>query len=245
MINRSLRIAVLVCALPLVHPLCAQTKAEKEAAVMKYKDKLLVVKKAGLFIGFGCTPLLAAPLGGPEGNLGNFITDSEHSRVINPLKCGEEPIRKGEVLMISAVRLFSTSRQSFGVPKGAYLEFTVQLVSPHSVTRGMGAFAHQSVEFGKTFIEIRAGDGKDFSGRDALSAEWFMLFDSQAAIDAAQLGNTESGVFVDQVKAGMSFKEVEEALGVPQTRVDLGEKVLYRYKDMTVEFHDGKVTDVR
>ena len=43
----------------------------------------------------------------------------------------------------------------------------------------------------------------------------------------------------------MSFAEVESALGVPQTRVDLGEKVLYKYKDMTVEFHDGKVTDVR
>jgi len=25
----------------------------------------------------------------------------------------------------------------------------------------------------------------------------------------------------------------------------LGEKVLYKYKDMTVEFRDGKVTDVR
>lgn len=45
--------------------------------------------------------------------------------------------------------------------------------------------------------------------------------------------------------AGMSFAEVESALGVPQTRVDLGDKVLYKYKDMTIEFHDGKVTDVR
>ena len=43
----------------------------------------------------------------------------------------------------------------------------------------------------------------------------------------------------------MSFAEVEADLGVPQTRVDLGEKVLYKYKDMTVEFHDGKVIDVR
>jgi hypothetical protein len=44
----------------------------------------------------------------------------------------------------------------------------------------------------------------------------------------------------------MSFAEVEAALGLPETRVDLGEKVLYKYKNMTtVEFHDGKVTDVR
>jgi hypothetical protein len=43
----------------------------------------------------------------------------------------------------------------------------------------------------------------------------------------------------------MSFAEVEDALGLPVTRVDLGEKVLYKYKDTTVEFHDGKVVDVR
>lgn len=48
-----------------------------------------------------------------------------------------------------------------------------------------------------------------------------------------------------EVKLGMTPAEVESALGLPETKVDLGEKVLYKYKDMTVEFHDGKVTDVR
>jgi hypothetical protein len=47
------------------------------------------------------------------------------------------------------------------------------------------------------------------------------------------------------LKLGMTFAEVEGVLGQPETRVDLGPKVLYKYKDMTVEFHDGKVTDVR
>ena len=48
-----------------------------------------------------------------------------------------------------------------------------------------------------------------------------------------------------EVKAGMTFAEVESALGLPVTKIGLGEKTLYKYKDMTVEFHDGKVTDVR
>jgi hypothetical protein len=47
------------------------------------------------------------------------------------------------------------------------------------------------------------------------------------------------------VRLGMTPAEVESALGPPQTRVDLGPKVLYKYKDMTFEFRDGKVTDVR
>jgi ACT domain-containing protein len=33
--------------------------------------------------------------------------------------------------------------------------------------------------------------------------------------------------------------------GYRQRKVDLAEKVLYKYKDMTVEFHDGKVSDVK
>jgi hypothetical protein len=49
---------------------------------------------------------------------------------------------------------------------------------------------------------------------------------------------------VKLTKAGMSFAEVEKAIGSPQSKVDLGEKVLYKYKDMTVEFQDGKVTGV-
>ena len=48
-----------------------------------------------------------------------------------------------------------------------------------------------------------------------------------------------------QLKLGMTPAEVETVLGQPETRVDLGPKVLYKYKEMTVEFHDGKVADVR
>ena len=43
----------------------------------------------------------------------------------------------------------------------------------------------------------------------------------------------------------MTPPEVEAALGLPETTVDLGEKVLYEYKNMTVEYHDGEVTDVK
>ena len=48
-----------------------------------------------------------------------------------------------------------------------------------------------------------------------------------------------------EVKLGMTPAEVEAALGSPETKADLGEKVLYRYKDMTVEFRAGKLTDAR
>ena len=90
------------------------------------------------------------------------------------------------------------------------------------------------------------GNPEDRARFEGLVAGWLALFDTAEAAQAAQIGNTASGVYVHQVKAGMSCAEVEAALGLPETRVDLGEKVLYKYKDMTtVEFHGGKVTDVR
>jgi hypothetical protein len=117
-------------------------------------------------------------------------------------------------------------------------------VSPHAIERGVGAFDHQSLEQGKACLVFSGGkDGKDLTTEDSLAAQWFAPYASMA--EAAKFGNTASGVFVQQVKAGMSFAEVESALGLPQTRVDLGQKVLYKYKDMTVEFQDGKVSDVR
>jgi hypothetical protein len=231
-----------VTLVALVYPVQAQTKAEKEAAVLKYKDKFLVVKKEGLYLGVVGEGMCRPGMGGSS--VANFIEDAERSKVWDGLRCGTEPIHKGEVLKIYDVHVVKAGS---GADKGPHLSLIVGNVSPHSITRGIGAFAHQSVERGATNMLIRAGNGKDFNA-DAvteLTEQWFMRFDNQAAVDAARLGNTETGVFVNQVKLGMSFAEVEKQLGVPQTRVDLGEKVLYKYKDMTVEFHDSKVTDVR
>jgi len=47
------------------------------------------------------------------------------------------------------------------------------------------------------------------------------------------------------VKLGMTASEVEASMGPPGSRVDSGDRVLYKYRDMTIEFRDGKVVDVR
>jgi hypothetical protein len=56
---------------------------------------------------------------------------------------------------------------------------------------------------------------------------------------------TEILIKVQTLFKQMTVAQVESALGVPESRVDLGEKVLYKYAEITVEFHDGKVTDIR
>lgn len=234
-----LRIAAAAFMVVLVHPIQAQSKTEKDAAVLKYQGKFLIAKKDGIVVG----PFVKGTWYGPGyGGAGNVVNDGGVIQAIP----GTALVRKGEGLKITAVRLINVRKASHGFKKGGYLHLTVENLSPHAVTRGIGAFAHQSMELGGAYIAIHAGpSGVGFAAADALAAQWFTLLDGTNPADAAQLGNTAAGIFVNQVKLGMSFAEVESALGVPQTRVDLGEKVLYKYKDMTVEFHDGKVTDVR
>ena len=217
--NEKAFFAFAVCLL-----VCQQATAiDKEGLLSKYRNKFVVVAKEGL------STCLHGPL--ESAAMSIIINKLGGAEVKFALGCPVEPIHKGEVLKVS--------RTSFA---GGYLHIEVKTVSPHSATRGIGAFAHQSVEMGIATISI-ASDKGDVDKADALAAQWLMPFDTTA--EAASFGNTSSGVFVKQVKAGMSFAEVESALGVPLTRVDLGEKVLYKYKDMTVEFHDGKVADVR
>ncbi len=48
-----------------------------------------------------------------------------------------------------------------------------------------------------------------------------------------------------EISLGMTIAEIESILGPPETKVSLGEKMIYKYESMTVEFVDGKVADVK
>ena len=47
-----------------------------------------------------------------------------------------------------------------------------------------------------------------------------------------------------QIKLGMTIQEVKDGFGEPDSIVDLGSKVIYKYKDLKVTFVNGKVSDV-
>jgi hypothetical protein len=195
----------------------------------------------------------------PEGDSKSVTIIDQNGRAVywpgNTLQralqnCQLDPLHKGEIVRVS--------RADIGY---GYLQLQVKTTSPHTDTRGIGAFEHRELHGGDVLLTFMpdqvpiigkrphkgpgVGSPEDRARVEALVVRWLALFDTAEAAQAAQIGNTATGVYVHQVKAGMSFSEVEAALGVPETRVDLGEKVLYKYKDMTIEFHDGKVTDVR
>jgi hypothetical protein len=72
--------------------------------------------------------------------------------------------------------------------------------------------------------------------------KYLKCFKSEAdAIAFSKQGGQES----ISIKLGMTEAEVVAAMGVPEKKVDLGEKITLVYKDMTIVLTAGKVSDVQ
>jgi hypothetical protein len=233
--KRHVRLTLLLLSLCL--PVFATDKKDLSE---RYKGKYLVVLREGLAVGM-CADLPETPSGNAldvriTGESAEFYPQTGMSAGMTG--CGviiPEPLHKGEVVLAR----FTWFRRL----RGGYFTITVQNLTAHQVKRGGGASRHEHLKYGRADLIFETSDPKDYDAVASLVEKWLKPFDTRA--EAAQFGNTASGVYVREVKLGMSFAEVEAALGPPQTRVDLGEKVLYKYKDMTVEFHNSKVTDVK
>jgi len=217
----------------------AKDRATGELA-QSYKGKFLVVMRDGLAVGTcegyrpspvseRVPPTLHVEIDGDkvEYHAQTGITTQAHGcAAILP-----EPLLKGEVLYVRGV---ST--------RGESLMLWAETLSLHQVDAER-AHERSHMEQGAAEFRFKIPKSAGVYYTQHLVETWLKPFDTRA--QAAQFGNTAGGAFVKQVKAGMSFAEVESVLGLPQTRVDLDSKVLYKYKDMTVEFHGGKVVDVR
>jgi hypothetical protein len=219
--------------------------AHDKGLVDQYKDKFVVVQREGLAVAIcGSQPNARVR---PVTVLidGDHVEYDKKSALMKfalampkdeyDTTCDDvvsEPVHKGEVLSVHRVRIAHQR-----------LDLEVRAISPHAVTRGEGAFQHESLERGSAIFAFQQPDPKNPNSVTSEVDTWLKSFDTEA--EAAQFGNTASGAFVKEVKLGMTPADVEAVMGPPITKADLGEKVLYKYKDMTVEFHNGKVTDVR
>ncbi len=123
----------------------------------------------------------------------------------------------------------------------------LQTAFPASVSRGIGAFAHSSAEFGAMSLRIRLSDPERVGLIESALGQWLTQADSlESATElSAKLQHSQAEGAVKQIKLGMTFEDVEGIMGVPDTRADLGHKMLFKYPGMTVVFEDGKVVDVQ
>jgi hypothetical protein len=67
----------------------------------------------------------------------------------------------------------------------------------------------------------------------------------QAAPDQGQQQQPAAQADPVSIEKGMTVDQVEAAMGKPEKKVTLGNKVIYYYKDMKVIFLSGKVSDVQ
>jgi hypothetical protein len=230
--KQLLAIIVSMCLIASAHSI------DKKAVEAKYKGKFVTANREGLAVGL-CNmetnpstlssdyvpPLvvridgLSAKYKAEDAGFGTFF--SACKSVI------AESVNPGELLQVDNV-----------VARGKTLGLLVHVVDAHEVRRGIGAFEHVNKEHGSAALrfELSSGDADPIPEIE----RWLTVFDKQE--EAAKFGGA---AIVKEVKSGMSASEVEQILGPPVTKVSLESKTLYRYKDMTVEFKDGKVSDVR
>ena len=219
-----------------IAPIAIGFASEKKDLSDRYKGKYLVALQDGLAVGICTQPQQVAGLAILAVRVSADSAEFHTQTGLSAVGCGTiapEALHKGEILRVD---------HTYFRPGG---RFTIQVenVSVHEIERGQRVLEHRSFERGRADLIFMADDPKDYNSTASLVEKWVKVFDSQD--EAVKFGNTANGAFVKEVKLGMTAAEVEAALGLPETKVDLGEKVLYKYKNMTVEFHDGKVTDVR
>jgi hypothetical protein len=214
--------ACIVCLL-----ICQQASPiDKAGLLSRYRNKFVVVTKEGLStclhgsLDPATLKILINEAGSVERTnvIGGDSTGLQLERPDGSARIGNGPV--GGLEQIRRGEVLKVSHVSLS---GRFLDIDLT-VSPHVVEHGtgLGPINRVNIEGGSTELAIQASKGAGLDIADALAAlaaQWLGPFDSAA--------------------------EVEKALGVPQTRIDLGDKILYKYKDVTVEFQAGKVTDVR
>ena len=110
----------------------------------------------------------------------------------------------------------------------------------HNITRGQGAFQHQSPER----LNVEMFFPLEMSC-DAAKAAWSKVLTPVTQQEAeAVLARFPSGVMVEELRQGMTPTEVEAILGPPERQAVLGQKKIYFYPKMKVTFVDAKVTDI-
>ena len=217
----------LTAPLVLIWAPAIRANSQTQAVDLKYKQKFAEVLQPGLVVG-NCSDVMIGGINfGSDASIVVAIGEND-TKLHNKFGCATQQLYKGEALFVEKVRI---------ADHGRIIWLQAHTLAPHSWTRGIGAFEHESHEIGRVMFVFKSDNDPN-----SLISKWLQI---STAVSPDKLGNTASMVQVKQVKLGMSSAEVEDALGLPITRIDLAAETLYKYKDMTIEFQDGKVTDVR
>jgi hypothetical protein len=136
-----------------------------------------------------------------------------------------------------------------------YVEFVLHNLNPQAITEGQQTIQRAG---GTRFLDksprVICAQIRFYFPRKVLAGtdvapviteieRWFKSFqDRESAITFL---NANSASFIPEIKIGMSLAEVEKILGPPEKKFTFPDKVVYRYKDFSVEFKENIVTDIK
>ena len=210
---------------------------DKNVLTKKYEGAFLVPRQEGLVIFLCHAPQGTDPsecaLPWPV-HIFSGRVDYKNRNATNPPECG----------VPSAVPLLTSDLLTVGeagfMDKRFYLQ--VNQVKAVQFTCGIGNDSHEAFVRGQATFLFNVSNPKDVDAFDRLVQDWLQPATED---ELAKAGQSQKLSSTHRIALGMTMSQVEEALGPPNTRVDLSDKVLYKYKDTTIEFRNGKVADVR
>lgn len=116
----------------------------------------------------------------------------------------------------------------------------------HQVQRLQGILGSGQKSFERTttklrfFFDEKTMEASDLDHIYTAIDSWVKPFSTlEDAIAFASILGTK------EISLGMTIAEIESVLGPPEIKISLGEKMIYKYESMAVEFVDGKVADVK
>lgn len=231
--EREYRLAVLAA----VAGASLSLASDRNLLKKKYEASSLIPRQQGLVIFLCHAPQPADPtpcaLPWPVHVFADHV-DYKNRNASNPPECGlPSPVHllPSDLLTVTEVGFMD---------KRFYLQ--VKQTSAVRYACGMGNDSHEVFARGQAAFFFNVSNPKDVSAFDRLVQAWLRPATQDELAKAVQ---SEKLTSTRRIGLGMTMGEVEEVLGPPETRADLGDKVLYKYKDMTVEFRKGKVADVR
>lgn len=121
------------------------------------------------------------------------------------------------------------------------VNIALRSILKHNVTRGHGAFEHQSAEYLNSDLRVPLD-----MPCPQFKKYWLTYFVAVSADEKRRfLDQYPSGVLVQELVEGMTPSEVEAILGAPERKAKIGDKLIYFYPRMKLTFVDDKLVDIQ
>lgn len=230
-----------VCTLMIGQTLClgkGLSKAAKKTVENRYKEArgedagtFLVVTRKGIPAGLDAVSFLTVGYGAPPSpKVKKNIPGVEiKNGKITKVESNSEPIsfQPGSLLIIERLRI-----------KNDYIEIQTRTFESSPTNRdvpvGLNLYERARLKF---YFDRSTMESDELEVVFSTIDEWLKGFD-----DHTQAFKYSRSISGPRIVFGMTFAQVEEIMGLPETKESDGNRVIYRYKDMTVEFFDGRST---